>query len=197
MNPSKFIRFAGLVGIIAPIFGLSAVIASTFLWEDFSWSSNALSDIGVSPAADVFNYSLIIVGILNFIFSIGFVKAYPKNALFYWGGIILISGGGSLSLVGVFTEDYGALHGYVSLGYFVLFPIAMILVGVAFRRMNMQTRGYMSILTGITALFVILSAIILGWHKLLNLGFAVPEILESIVIAAWIIWMGTELIRQQ
>jgi hypothetical membrane protein len=199
MSSSKFVRFSGLIGIIAPIFGLLAVVASTSLWEDFSWSQNALSDIGVSPvssAAYVFNYSLILVGILNFIFTLGFVKAYAKNALSYLGGIILIGGGGSLSLVGVFTKEYGDLHSYVSFGYFVLFPIAMILVGIAFRRMNMQTRGYASILAGIIALFVILSAIILRWHKLLNLGFAVPEILEAIVIAAWIIWMGTTLIGQ-
>jgi hypothetical membrane protein len=197
MSSPKFVRFAGLIGIIAPIFGLSAVVASTFLWEDFSWSSNALSDIGVSPAADIFNYSLILVGILNFVFTIGFVKAYAKDTLFYIGGTILVLGGGSLSLVGIFTEDYGALHSYVSLGYFVLFPIAMIIAGIAFRKMNMQTKGYTSILVGITALFVIISAIILRWHKLLSLGFAVPEILESIIIAVWIIWMGTTLLRQQ
>jgi hypothetical membrane protein len=197
MNSSKFARLAGLIGIITPIFALSAVVASTFLWKDFSWSSNALSDIGVSPAADIFNYSLILAGILNFVFTIGFVKAYAKGTLFYLGGIILILGGGSLSLVGVFTEDYGALHSYVSLGYFVLFPIAMILVGAAFKKMNMQTTGYSSILAGITALFVILSAIITQWHKLLNLGFAVPEILEAAVIAAWIVWMGANLICSQ
>jgi hypothetical membrane protein len=197
MTYSKFIKFAGLVGIVAPILGLSVVFASTLLWEDFSWSSNALSDLGVSQVASLFNYSLILVGILNFVFAIGFVKAYAKSVLFYLGSILLTLGGGSLSLVGVFTEDYGALHGYVSLGYFVLFPIAMILVGFAFVKMNMRIKGYLSVLAGITALVVILSALILRWHTLLGLGFAVPEIAEAFVIAAWIIWMGISLVRLQ
>lgn len=194
MNHPKFVKFAGLIGIIAPILGLSAVFASTLLWKDFSWSQNALSDIGISPVADIFNYSLILVGVLNFVFALGFVKAYAKGALFYLGGIILILGGGSLSLVGIFTEDYGALHSYVSIGYFILFPIAMILVGAAFKKANMSIEGYLSTLAGISALFVILSAIILRWNVSLGLGFAVPEIAEAIIIAAWITWRGANLL---
>jgi len=217
MKESTSIAFVGLVGIVTPIFGLSAMFASTLLcgvgcgegtpisppfsawneWESdesFSWSSNALSDLGVSQVANVYNCSLILVGILNLIFAIGFVRVYAKSALFYLGGILLILGGGSLSLVGVFTQAYGFLHLYVSLGYFVLFPMAMILVGLAFIRMNMQTKGYLSILAGIIALLVILSALTLQWHTLLGLGFAVPEIVEAVVIAVWIVWMGVSLV---
>src|SRR3989338_4039872 len=121
MDGKKFIKSAGLMGIFSSILGISAVLAATFLcgggcgddtriWIEwgrdgsFSWSSNALSDLGVSKVADIFNYPLVLAGILNFFFAIGFVKAYAKNVLFYLGGIILILGGGSLSLVGVFTE---------------------------------------------------------------------------------------------
>lgn len=195
MNNLK-IKLAGWVGIVAAVLGLSGVFAATFLaGEEFSWSRNALSDLGVSRAANLFNYSLIIAGILNFFFAVGFVKAYAKSALFYLGGIILILGGGSLSLVGVFTEDYGVLHTYVSLGYFVLFSLAMILVGYAFVRMNMQVKGYLSVLAGIIALIIILGGVILDWHTWLGLGFAVPEIIEALIIAAWVIWMGVSLAR--
>jgi len=195
MNNSK-IKLAGWVGIVAAVLGLSGVFAATFLaGEEFSWSRNALSDLGVSQVANLFNYSLIIAGILNFIFAVGFVKAQAKSASFNLGGVLLILGGGSLTLVGVFTEDYGVLHTYVSLGYFVLFPLAMILVGYAFVKMNMQVKGYLSMLAGIIALIVILGGVILDWHTWLGLGFAVPEIIEAIIIAAWIILMGAGLMR--
>jgi len=200
MNNSSIIKLAGWVGILAALYGILAVLVATFLAEaSFNWTKNALSDIGVSPvasAANLFNYSLIIVGILNFIFALGFVKAYAKNALFYVGGILLILGGGSLSLVGLFTEAAGALHGYVSLGYFVLFPIAMIIIGFAFTKMNMQNNGYTTILAGIIALIVILGGIGIDWHTWLGLGFAVPEYIEAIIIASWAIWMGTSLTRK-
>jgi len=124
------------VGVDAAVFVLSAVFASTILaGESFSWSKNVLSDLGVSQVlnvANLFNYSLILGGILNFIFAVGFVKAYAKKALFYVGGIVLILGGGSLSLVGLITKAQGILHGCVSAGYFVLFPLGFVLVGFTF-----------------------------------------------------------------
>jgi hypothetical membrane protein len=196
MNSSKFIRFAGFIGVIAPILGLSGVFVSTLLaGEGFSWSRNALSDLGVSQAAGIFNYSLILVGMLNLVFTIGFVSAYAANTLFYVGGILLTLGGASLSLVGVFTENHGVLHSFVSLGYFVLFPIAMILLGFAFVKVNKNVWGYLSMSAGAGTLFVILSALVFRWYALLNLGFAVPEIVEAVILAVWIGWMGIGLIR--
>jgi len=197
MNNSKTIKFSGFVGIVAALLGLSAVLAATVLaGKDFSWSINALSDLGVSPVASLFNYSLILVAILDFIFTIGFVKAYANNALFYIGGVLLMLGSVSFSLVGALSKAYGAIHDYVSFGYFVLFPSSMILVGLAFLRLKMPTKGYFSIFAGIIALLIILGGIAIRWHSWLNLGFAVPEIIEAFIIAAWIIWMGASLTRQ-
>ena len=111
MNTSNMSRLSGLIGAAARLYGLLAVLAATFLaGAEFSWSSNALSDLGISSVANIFNYSLILVGILNAVFAIGLMQAYGKNALFKIGSIILVLGGLSLSLVGVLTEDYGVLH---------------------------------------------------------------------------------------
>jgi len=101
----------------------------------------------------------------------------------------------SLALVGVLTEDYGVLHMYVSIGYFVVFLIAMIMIGLAFRRITMQTKGTLSIFTGAIALIVILGGIALYQADQLGMGFAVPEYAEALVIAAWTIWMGIDLAR--
>jgi len=199
MDNSKFIRFAGLVGMDAAFYVLSAVFASTILaGESFSWSKNALSDLGVSQVpnvANLFNFSLILGGVLTLIFAVGFVKAYGKNLLFNVGGIILMLGSVSLSFVGIITETYGVLHGCVSMGYYVLFPLALVLVGTAFFLMNMKVKAYVSILAGTIALIVILSSLATRWHKWLSLGFAVPEIIEAIIIAAWVVWMGASLVR--
>lgn len=198
MNTAGYIRLAGGIGIVASLFGLSAVLAATFIaGSSFSWSKNALSDIGVSPvalAANVFNYSLVLTGILNFIFTLGFVKAYAKGMLFYAGGMLLVLGEASLSFIGVFTEAYGRLHTVVSTAYFALFPLALIVVGFAFKKMNLTAKGYVSILAGIAAALVILGGITPRWHTWLGLGFAVPEILASTIIAALTIWMGSSLL---
>jgi hypothetical membrane protein len=192
------IRFAGIIGIVASLFGLGSVLAATFLaGSTFSWNRNALSDIGVSTvsvAADVFNISLTLTGVLNFVFALGFTKANAKNALFYLGSILLMLGGISLSLVGVFTEAYGKLHFYVSASYFSLFSLAIMLNGFAFRKAGRATMGNISILAGLIAAFVILSGVAAEWHIWLGLGFAVPELIASIIFAAWSVWMGSSLL---
>jgi len=198
MKASGAIRFAGIIGIVASLFGLCSVLAATFLaGSTFSWNRNALSDIGVSTvsvAANVFNISLILTGILNFVFALGFTKANAKNALFYLGGILLILGGISLSLVGVFTEAYGRLHFYVSASYFSLFSLAIIVNGFAFRKAGWATMGNISILIGFIAGLVVLSGAAVEWHGWLDLGFAVPEIIASIIFASWTIWTGSNLL---
>jgi len=60
--------------------------------------------------------------------------------------------------------------------------------------MNVKVKAYFSVLTGTIALVVILSSLATRWHKWLGLGFAVPEIIEAIIIAAWVIWMGASLV---
>ncbi len=210
---SGLVRLAGWFGILAAIIGIGiSILGATILCgpgcgtgslaEDkfapdgsYDWYSNALSDLGVSQVAPIFNYSLILVGILTFIFTIGFVRAYAENALYYAGGAILILGGGSLSLVGVFTAEAGDLHGYVSLGYFVLFPVAIVVVGVAFARTGPVRRGYASVLAGLIALVVILTSQITEWHRTVGIGFGVPETIEALILAAWIAGMGASLAR--
>lgn len=198
MKYSLAIRTAGVIGIIASLFGFSSVLLSTFLaGNTFSWSRNALSDIGVSTvslAANVFNISLAITGLLNFVFALGLTKANAKNPLFYLGGLLLILGGISLSLVGIFTEAYGRLHFYVSAGYFGLLSLAIIMNGFAFRKAGQKTWGNVSVLAGLIAGSVVLTGTFLEWHVLLGLGFAVPEIISSIIFAAWTIWMSLDML---
>jgi len=209
----KSVKIAGFFGIIAGLVGLLGAFMSISLcgegcgegirpwirWGSdgsFSWRSNALSDLGVSRVADIFNYSLIATGVFNFIFTVGFMKAYSKDRLHRLGSIATVLGGGSLSLVGIITEDQGLVqHAIVSMGYFILFPAAMIILGISFTRKNRRIEGWLSTSAGIAALSVILGSLVLQLHQRVSLGFAVPEMIESIIIASWIIWMGSNLMR--
>jgi len=198
MKSAMTVKSAGFIGIVASLFGLCSVLTATFLaGSTFSWNKNALSDIGVSSvsvAANVFNISLIVAGILNFVFALGFTKANAKHPLFYAGGILLMLGGISLSLVGVFTEAYGRLHFYVSATYFSLFALAILLNGLGFRKTGRATMGNISGLAGLIAGLVVLSGTAIEWHTWLGLGFAVPEIIASIIITAWTSWISSTML---
>ena len=211
MNKLDFTKFACFVGIIAQIFCLSAIFISTFLcgagcgnpipppfdeineWASdgsFSWWSNALSDMGISKVALIFNPTLILFGMLDIVFYVGFLKAYSKSVSFHIGGILLLLGSVSASLCGVFTEAYPILHIVFALAYFVLVPIGLILIGFAFVRMKMKKQGCLSISVGAVALLVMFIQIILG-----SGGIAISEIIAIAVKSVWIVWMSLGLTR--
>lgn len=207
-----FAKLAGLMGIIGSLLGISGVLLSAFLcgvgcaegigdqynssWGpngSFSWKTNALSDLGISNVANIFNYPLIFAGILNFIFGVGFVKVYARTILSYLGGFIMLLGVTSLSLIGIFTEAYGVLHTYVSMGFFIFVPVSIIIIGITFVRNTLITKGYYSIIAGSVALITI-SSYFTGWHSMLGLGFAVPELIEALILSGWVVWMGFQLL---
>lgn len=208
-----FLKLAGFSGIIASILSLVAVLIAISLcgvgcgdgidnqfnasWGSdgsFSWETNALSDLGVSDVANFFNYPLIFAGILNFVFGVGFMKAYAITKTSHIPIILFIIGGISLSMVGIFTEAYGSLHTIVAAGFFILLPVSMILIGITFIFSNRNTKGYLSIIVGVLAL-VTISSYFIGVYNTLSVGFSVPEFIAAITISSWIIWMGVSLLN--
>ena len=92
--------FIILLGIIVPISIFLLVLLSTQMctadcagelgkqyasaWDDdgsYSWKTNALSDLGVSKVANLFNYTLIIGGILHSIYGIGILRSFKLFAV--------------------------------------------------------------------------------------------------------------------
>jgi len=134
--PSR--KFPGILGIIGPIIALVAISVAIILslsW--FTWDGNALSDLGNYDngllAAIVFNVGLVLAGALLLIFSYSFtkvIKDLPTKIGFIPFFIALIF----LIAIGVFSENAGAIHFYVSVGFFGSFPFAMWFVGLGFLR---------------------------------------------------------------
>ena len=126
---SKLIHLAGLSGIIGSILPLVMILASTVLLKTFSWNKNALSDIGVSSHAWLFNSALIVGGLLNLLFAFGLRKYLGKTNWSKVGVSLIIVSSISLALVGVFTENYSIIHALVALGYLLLTPFGLICIG--------------------------------------------------------------------
>ena len=181
----KVIRLAGVSGIISSTLPLIMILASTDLEKSFSWTKNALSDIGVSQTAWLFNNALIIGGLLNFLFAIGLRNYLGKTRWLKIGVSLLIISSISLSLVGVFTENYNIIHALVALGYLLLAPLGLVCIGWGEKSKQF---GKVSLMLGITALFVILGLPIITYVANLQIGFAVPEFLESLVLSMWTFW---------
>ena len=211
--------FIILLGIIVPISIFLLVLLSTQMcaadcagelgkqyasaWDDdgsYSWKTNALSDLGVSKVANLFNYTLIIGGILHAIYGIGILRSFKSN-LYSVGVLIFIFAAISLSFIGIYTEEAGVLHLYPSIGFFILAPIAMIIIGGSFLKAEMKKQscnyvGITLILLGILSLITI-SAFSNNWHVALGLGFGVPEIIEAFLIILSIVALSRTILYKK
>lgn len=190
----KLIRLAGISGIISSTLPLIMIVASTVLEKSFSWAKDPLSDIGVTQTAWLFNSSLIIGGLFNLLFAIGLPYYLGKSTLLKIGASLIIVSSISLALVGVFTENYKVIHTLVAIGYLLLTPIGLICIGIGDKSKQF---GKVSIVLGITALLVILGLPIIAFVANLQMGFAVPEFVEALVLSTWTFWVSLKVIQQR
>jgi hypothetical membrane protein len=182
-----FTRLAGLCGVLTPIVMLTLVFVSVAWWPQFNWHTNALSDIGVSRTPQLFNATLLIGGLLYLVFVIGFLRwNETKPALAKLAALFLLAGGFGLILIGVFTEAAGRIHYVVAVTYFLATPVAYVLLGIDWQRHGRKLPGLLTLIAGLAALLLIA----LVPHK----GYAVPEILESVVLGAWTLSMGMKML---
>lgn len=167
------------------------VYAATIISPWFRWATNALSELGVGEVSSIFNSAVMIGGVLNFLFAVGLREYLGGRRLAKVGVALIMLGSASLALVGVFTIAYPVLHSIVALGEFVLAPIGFILIGFS---ANDSAVKKLSIATGIAALIAILILPVVLLALPFTVGFAVPEMIEALIVATWIIFMGTKLL---
>lgn len=163
---AKVVRLAGFCGLTAPVIVFTLVATSIFYSPWFSWTANALSDLGVHGFAAIsFNSGLIIGGIL-----------------------VLMSAAAALCAIGLFPETAGEIHFYVSAAFFTLFPISLFLIGAAtIGHRPVRTLGLLAVLAGLTAALVWA----LPWTSA-----AIPEALSSIALSVWSMASGAKLLEE-
>ncbi len=150
----------------------------------FSWSANALSDLGVGEADWVFNSGLIAGGILTMVFAAGLLVAFGGRTLGRVGAIFFFFDAVALLGIGVFSEAAGDIHSYFSVAFFVLFPISLFLLGAGAVMAGSKKFGSFTIVDGIlTALPWAFS-----WD-----GVAIPEAISVLVASIWIMAEGARL----
>jgi len=182
-------RLAGSFGLTNPVivFALIALSISYSPW--FSWTENALSDLGVRGiAAILFNSGLIIGGVLAITFAIGLREILPRRLLARAGVLLLILAAAALCAIGLFPETAGSIHFYASVSFFTLFPISLFLIGaVMIQHPSMKSLGVLAVLAGSTAAAVWA----LSWTSA-----AIPEALSSLAVSVWSMASGAGLLRE-
>lgn len=183
---SVLLRIAGLCGVIGPIISLSFIALAIAYSPWFNWFKNALSDLGVGEAALIFNSGLIVGGVLNTIFAFGLMQILRKQVLGLLGASILILSAISLCAIGVFPESAGRIHLYVSISFFALLAISLLIIGAALVQDSSQR--YLGLYSILTVVVAAIAAVAVP-HQ----GAAIPEIIGSLAASVWSIVFSIKL----
>lgn len=181
----------GLCAIAAVVIGLTSVFIAVAISPWFSWTENALSDLGhpSRASAPIFNLGLILAGALYLEFIFGLYRAVPHDLLTRAALVLLAVGALMLAGVGLFNESIRPLHGQVTLGYFFTYPPGIIVFGVATRRLNRLILPWALAMAILAFVFGVLV------YTPVFPSEAVPELAASLSLGAWTAVSGAWLIK--
>jgi hypothetical membrane protein len=183
----KTLRLTGFFGIIAPLFGFMIIAMSIWLSPWFSWTGNALSDLGAEGFESiVFNSGLAMTAALLMMFSAGLLEMTKGDITGQIGGAIHFLSTLLLVGIGVLNITIEPWHYYVSIGFFAAMPLSVFFIGWFCYRKKM--RFYTLIAWGSATLAIVIW--LLPWTAV-----AIPEALSVAYISIWQIimayWMYT------
>lgn len=134
------VRFHGsrpavvLAPLACTLFMLLYVIAAS-QDPEYTFLENYLSDLGVGPGAWAFNSALMISGAMLSLFAVfGLSAALPAETVSRTGGALLALAGVFLANVGLFTEDAGDTHLFLSYAFFITTFISFGVLTLAMHR---------------------------------------------------------------
>ena len=163
-----------LTGILGLLVLYVCIFTSIALSPWFSWSKNALSDLGHSVksiVAPIFNLGLVIGGFLIYQYSISILK-HSKMITYYFLALSAFL----LILIGVFDEVYGVLHFIVSVAFFVTALSATLIY--AYERKSE---------VAVVAFIIGVCSWAIYGLKFFEIGISVPEILSVFAVTSWIV----------
>jgi hypothetical membrane protein len=184
---SRFLRIAGLCGVIAPILSFGLIFYAVAISPWFSWQSNALSDLGVYPRASAlpFNVALISGGLLTAALTVGMGRWIGAGRLGRAGSVVSFVGAVALGLIGVFSEDHVGLHWAVAATYFLVTPVGYALLGAEIWRHGRRGHGASAIAAAVAAFLVMIT--------MPHDGLAVPELVAALLLTSRAFSMGMKL----
>jgi hypothetical membrane protein len=199
-------KISGACGILTPIIAFTCIFLSIGSAPEFSWVDNALSDLGVMPGVTsaLFNWGLIVSGILGFIFATSLFRVMrffeifssdgKPHLLFYRGlGGALFFSSACLALIaiGVFPETVKFVHTFASVAFFVLLIIALGRLGIGFLQVRQMSWAVFTLLLGVVAAVPWLMLFVVRYVS----GVAIPEAISAAAGGFWAGVFGYKMLR--
>jgi len=187
MSKEWFVKGAALCGIVGVIAVYPLILLAVSHYPNFNWFDNALSDLGVQGiSAIIFNTTLISGGILLFVFSIG-LMIHSTGSIAKIGSTLLLASAISLTLIGLFPENHGKIHFYVSVAFFLLIVLSLVALGSHLLLKSSRLSGLLILVGAVAAALIWL----LPWR-----GVAIPEAISSLILSATVIAFAVKMLSR-
>jgi hypothetical membrane protein len=187
-------RMGASSGIVAPILAFACILIAIVSYPQFSWANNALSDLGIIKGitGPIFDFGLFASGLLAFNFAaFGLYIYFGKSVVGKTGAVVFATASISLMAIGVFNENFSPTHYAVSVAFFTLTPIAMLIVAGAFWLKHGRKMAAFTIAAGVAAA--------LPWVLLFAFNYvpnvAIPEFASGLVASVWAIAVGWKMLK--
>jgi hypothetical membrane protein len=182
-------------GFVAPVWAFLFISLAILSYPSFSWTNNALSDLGVVPGLTswLFTLGLCGGGVLAFIFVVlGLYNYVGKGVVGKVGAGFFAASTLMLVCIGIFNESFRPTHYLFSVAFFVLAPLAFFILTAGF---------YLKRHHGLAA-FTILIALIaaIPWILQLTIPYvanvAVPETISGAAVSIWVILLSIKMLQK-
>ena len=188
-------KLGAAAGVVAPILAFACILLAIASYPQFSWTNNALSDLGVvkGSTGPLFNFGLYASGFLGLIFAaFGLLDYIGKSVVGKVGSLFFCAASLMLVAIGVFNESFSGTHYVVSASFFVLTPISLFILAFAFAQVHHVKLALFSVSVGVVAAVPWILEFIIHYVP----EVAVPETISGLAVSAWIIVIGYSIFRQ-
>lgn len=171
------------LGATATLLALGGIAVAVLLDPTFSWTSDALSDLGVrEPSAPVFNWGLILGGAVGAGYAAELGRALDSPAAALRAAVLALA---MVAMAGVGAFDLTEpLHGPSAIGFYALVTVAFAVDG-AVRR---GTTTGKAVLAFVPVHLAVWATFVAGWWPVT--GLALPELPGALMLAAWVWLLG-------
>ncbi len=178
----RILRLCGFFGMLTPVVGFIMVFLAISQAPWFSWTLNALSDLGVDGfEAILFNSGLPMTGAVMMMFSAGLFELTKGSTVGMAGSAVHLASSVLLILIGVINETIEPWHYVVSFAFFTSLAVMLAIMGVYHWRGNM--RRFAILAWSAAALGIVIW--MLPWR-----GVALPEAISALCVSVWQVSLG-------
>jgi hypothetical membrane protein len=182
-------------GFVAPVWAFLFISLAILSFPSFSWTNNALSDLGVVPGLTswLFTLGLCGGGVLAFVFAvIGLFQFVGKGLAGKVGAGFFAASTLTLVCIGIFNESFRPTHYMFSVAFFVLAPLAFFILTAGF---YLKGRRGLAVFTNIVAMIAAIP-----WILQLTISYvanvAVPETISGAAVSVWVILLSTRMLQK-